>query len=158
MISDLLKIFLYKVFPYFSLISCTQTALCLNDHRGYRSIHWILQRLFPCTPHSHPLNDYEYFQFKIYLSYAIVRLSFEPIREVPRSPIRPLEVLTARTGSPTSYPDSVRVPRNLQQKIIFLFRMDGSQISLKKRMIDLTNNPIILQPSQTDSVLLPHPT
>merc|ERR1719422_2919129 len=69
-----------------------------------------------------------------YTNYMIVRLNSVPSSEVPRSPVRPLEVLTARTGSPTSNPGQ-GVACNLSKKIIFFFGMDRSQISLLRQTV-----------------------
>ena len=81
-----------------------------------------------------------------------------PSCEVHRSPIRPLEVLTASTGSPTSHPDLRGAASNLEEKIIFFFGMDRSQISLKNIIVDWINDSLIWRPSQTDNVLLHRPT
>ena len=58
-----------------------------------------------------------------YKTHSIVRLNTVPSSEVPWSPVRPLKVLTVRTGFPTSYPGK-GVACNLTEKIIFFFGMD----------------------------------
>ena len=58
------------------------------------------------------------------MTYIIAWLIFVPCSEVPRSPVRPLKVFTARAGSLAPDPDWVAVSKQVEQEIVFLFGMD----------------------------------